>query len=177
MNKAPPRRKLLIFDLDETLVCAREEPLSRPADFTFMSYHVYKRPFADALFAVAEQHYDFAVWSSASAPYVTEVAAHLFGDRFRLKFIWSVERCIQRVDIRSNGYVYIKDLRKVQGQGYGLDQITMLDDSPEKISRQPRNHLKVSPYFGSPNDNALADIAKVLAACHDVNQPGSLPGD
>jgi carboxy-terminal domain RNA polymerase II polypeptide A small phosphatase len=126
---------------------------------------------------VAEQHYDFAVWSSASAPYVSEVAAHLFGDRFRLKFISSVERCIQRVDIRSNGYGYIKHLRKVQGQGYGLDQITMLDDSPEKISRQPRNHLKVSPYFGNPNDNALADIAKVLAACHDVNEPGSLPGD
>jgi len=155
-------RKLLIFDLDETLIHATQRPLARGADFEITPYHIYKRPFAEDLLAMAARHDDFAVWSSASKPYVEQVAANLFGNRFALKFIWSGERCVQRVDVQSNGYVYIKDLRKVQGQGYTLDQIIILDDSPEKISRQPRNHLRVTPYFGHETDQELIRIRSVL---------------
>ena len=59
-----------------------------------------------------------------------------------------MERCIQRVDAQSNGYVYIKDLRRVQSHGYLVERITIIDDSPEKIARQPRNHIRVKPYYG-----------------------------
>lgn len=157
-------RNLLIFDLDETLVHASERILSRPADFEIAPFHVYQRPFVHELLGAATPHFDFAVWSSASRSYVDEVVDRVFGNRFDLKFVWSVERCIQRVDVHSNSYVYIKDLRKVQGQGYLLEQITMLDDSPEKISRQPRNHLQVSPYRGQDGDVELTKIAEQLLA-------------
>ena len=102
--------------------------------------------------------FDLAVWSSSSGEYVNAVVAQVFGARYPVKFAWSVERCVQRVDIKSNSYVYIKDLRKIQGQGYTLGQITMVDDSPEKIARQPRNHLAISPYTGDPADSALLDL-------------------
>ena len=36
--------KLLILDLDETLVFAAERPLTREADFRVGPYHVYGRP-------------------------------------------------------------------------------------------------------------------------------------
>lgn len=155
-------RKLLIFDLDETLVHATPTVLGRVADFEFPPYFVYIRPHVHQLLAAMTSFYDFAVWSSSSRAYVDFVVAQLFGTKFKLEFVWSVERCIQRVDTRSNGYVYIKDLRKVQSQGYDVSQITILDDSPEKIARQPNNHLRIAPYLGQDGDQELNRIRELL---------------
>jgi len=40
----PQGGKLLILDLDETLVHASERELERSADFRLVGYHVYLRP-------------------------------------------------------------------------------------------------------------------------------------
>jgi hypothetical protein len=37
--------KLLILDLDETLIYAAEIPLARSPDFLVYDYHLYKRPY------------------------------------------------------------------------------------------------------------------------------------
>ena len=58
--------------------------------------------------------------------------------------------------------LYIKDLRKVQGQGYAVLDTTMVDDSPEKVARQPRNHLQVKPYWGTVDDRDLLAITVEL---------------
>ena len=112
---------LLIFDLDETLVHAATEQLARPADFEYAPYFVYKRPFLLDLLVAAKPLYDFAVWSSSSREYVDAVVAEIFAG-FDVKSSWAVERCIQRVDAQSNGYVYIKDLRRVQSHGYPVER-------------------------------------------------------
>ncbi|WP_308920968.1 HAD family hydrolase [Janthinobacterium sp. J1-1] len=155
-------RKLLIFDLDETLVHASTAQLAQAADFACGPYLVYQRPYLHELLRAMQPYYDFAVWSSSSRAYVDAVVAQVFGSEFELKFAWSVERCVQRVDVQANGYVYIKDLRKVQGQGYAVEDITMLDDSPEKIARQPRNHFRVKPYLGQLDDRELLVVAEEL---------------
>jgi RNA polymerase II subunit A small phosphatase-like protein len=38
-------KKLLILDIDETLIYATEASLPRQADFLVGQYHIYKRPF------------------------------------------------------------------------------------------------------------------------------------
>lgn len=152
------QRQLIVFDLDETLVHASMTDLGQPMAFAFPPYFVYQRPFLAEMLEELAPHYDLAVWSSSSREYVDAVVAQVFGTRYPVKFAWSVERCVQRVDIKSNSYVYIKDLRKIQGQGYTLDQITIVDDSPEKIARQPRNHILITPYLGNQKDRALLDI-------------------
>lgn len=88
--------KLLIFDLDETLVHATSEQLAPAADFEYAPYFIYKRPFLFELLIGAKPLYDFAVWSSSSREYVNAVVAEIFAG-FDVKFSWSVERCIQRV--------------------------------------------------------------------------------
>ncbi|WP_062114038.1 HAD family hydrolase [Collimonas pratensis] len=158
------KRRLLIFDLDETLVHATTVELSHVADFVLPPYFVYKRPFLSDLLTSVAPLYDLAVWSSSSKVYVDAVVAQVFEQKFDIKFAWAVEKCVQRIDIRSNGYVYIKDLRKIQSQGYSLDQITIIDDSPEKISRQPRNHIKIEPFLGQQNDRELLAVAAKLHA-------------
>ncbi|NHZ93583.1 phosphoprotein phosphatase [Massilia sp. CCM 8733] len=158
--QAEPRR-LLIFDLDETLVHASEFALAHPCDFDVAPYLVYQRPFARELIALAATRFDLAVWSSSSAAYVAAVVERLFAG-VPLRFAWSVERCVQRVDARSNSYVYIKDLRKARKFGYTLERMTIIDDSPEKICRQPRCHLPVAPFIGAPDDVALLALRQVL---------------
>jgi len=157
-------RRLVIFDLDETLVHAVETSLPIQHDFEVGPYLVHERPHLRELLAFAAERFDLAVWSSSSTEYVSAIVEHLFVPSHQLKFAWSVEKCVQREDPGSNGYIYIKDLRKVQGQGYTLDRITIVDDSPEKIKRQPRNHIQVKPYRGDPSDNELLAVRAALLA-------------
>jgi RNA polymerase II subunit A small phosphatase-like protein len=69
--------KLLILDLDETLVFATEEPLPgrRAADFRVGPYHVYKRPHLDTFLAACRSWFEMAVWTSASPLYAAQVVA------------------------------------------------------------------------------------------------------
>ena len=157
-------RRLVIFDLDETLVHARKEKLAHPHDFEVPPYFVYARPHLGNLIAFAAQHFDLAVWSSSSPEYVRVVSEQLFGQRAELRFAWSVEKCVQREDAKTNGYVYIKDLRKVQSHGYPVELVTIIDDSPEKIRRQPRNHIHIEPFFGEPHDQHLLLLRAKLEA-------------
>lgn len=155
-------RKLLIFDLDETLVHATTRPFDHPADFECLGYFVYRRPYVTELLSQVSHLYDIAVWSSSSREYVDAVVERIFGGKFDVKFSWAVDRCVQRVHPQSNGYVYIKDLRKVQSQGYQVDHIIMVDDSPEKLARQPKNHLCLSPFTGEQDDVELLALAADL---------------
>jgi len=165
--------RLVIFDLDETLVHATERELDHAPDFQIDEYFVYVRPHLQAMLQAVRPEFDLAVWSSASRPYVDAVVSHVFGDRVPLKFAWAIERCVQRGDPRSNGYVYLKDLRKVQGQGYRVEQILMVDDSPEKVARQPRNHVQVAPFTGDPEDSALLDLPAKLARATNAAAGGT----
>ena len=166
-------RRLVIFDLDETLVHSSKSKLPLDHSLIVDSYFVYERPYTRELLNFAAEHFDLAVWSSSSQEYVQAVVGHVFGTTYPLKFSWSVEKCVQRVDPASNAYVYIKDLRKVQSHGYLVDQITIIDDSPEKIQRQPKNHIHVKPYLGSSTDSELLVVQAALAVFFPrASQPG-----
>jgi carboxy-terminal domain RNA polymerase II polypeptide A small phosphatase len=154
--------KLVVFDLDETLVHATKEPLAYRHDFEVAPYLIYVRPFAAELIEFCANQFDLAVWSSSSQVYVEKVTAELFGTRYPTKFSWAVQKCVQKVDARTNGYVYIKDLRKVQKHGYSVDEILMIDDSPEKLQRQPGRHLHIAPFTGNENDRELLSMVSRL---------------
>ena len=152
------RVRLIVFDLDETLVHATEEALPHPHSFEVTPYFIYKRPYSSELIEFCASHFDIAVWSSSSERYVDAVTSHLFGSSFPVAFSWAVSKCVQKVDPRSNGYVYIKDLRKILKHGYAADEIIMIDDSPEKLQRQPGRHLCVPAFTGDPMGNELLGI-------------------
>ena len=153
--------RLIIFDLDETLVHATERDLGYPCDFEVPPYRVYRRPHVQELVEFAGSRFDVAVWSSSSDEYVAAVVDRLFSIA-QPKFAWSVSRCVQRIDAKSNGYVYVKDLRKVQKFGYSIEEILIVDDSPEKIARQPKCHIHVEPFLGNRDDTELLRVMQVL---------------
>ena len=166
MNMA--RVRLIVFDLDETLVHATEVALPCAHSFRIGPYFVYVRPFASDLIRFCASHFDMAVWSTASERYVEIVTAELFGTSYPVAFSWAVSKCVQKVDPKSNGYVYIKDLRKALKHGYAADEIIMIDDSPEKLQRQPTRHLCLTEFTGDPCDTELLGVIERVKAMAEM---------
>lgn len=61
---------LLVLDLDETLIHAREDPLDRAPDHAVGPYVVYRRPHLEAfLEAVFESFAHVGVWTASTLAY------------------------------------------------------------------------------------------------------------
>lgn len=162
------RVRLIVFDLDETLVHATEVPLPSLEAFRVGKYFVYVRPFASELIRFCASRFEIAVWSSSSERYVEAVTEKLFGTSFPVTFSRAVSKCVQKVDPKSNGYVYVKDLRKALKHGYATDEIIMIDDSPEKLQRQPTRHLCLTAFTGDPSDTELLGVIERVKAMAEI---------
>jgi TFIIF-interacting CTD phosphatase-like protein len=155
-------KKLVIFDLDETLVFATVHRLEREPDFEVGPYAVYKRPFVDALIAFCAAHFKIAVWTSSSEDYAAGVVRQLFAHDEQLEFVFARKKCVQRFDPEMQDYFYIKDLRKVRPRGFDLADIMILDDTPQKLIRNYGNLVRVTEWLGDPGDRELDAIQALL---------------
>jgi TFIIF-interacting CTD phosphatase-like protein len=155
--------KLLILDLDETLIFATEAPLDRPADFTAARYFVYRRPGVEAFLADCLAHFTVAVWTASGAIYARQVVAGLLGDRAgELAFLWSSRRCTQRYDPDHQALVTRKPLRKVRRLGYSLDAVLIVDNTPETFAGNYGNAIRIWDFTGDPADDALPRLSRYL---------------
>src|SRR5262249_54690264 len=99
MNTAQSERRLLILDLDETLVHTTEAPLADcSCDFRYLSYYVHKRPYLDLFLDACSSLYDIAVWSAGGDDYVRFVIAKIFPPHVAPRFIFTAQRCTLRLD-------------------------------------------------------------------------------
>lgn len=155
-------QKLLVLDLDETLIHANEHPLERAADTEIPPYHVYLRPGADEFLADVSRSYRLAVWTSSSPAYARAVCAFLFSDRYPLEFVWASDRCTPTRNFTLDTWSQSKRLSKLRRKGYKLEQVVVVDDSPEKHTRNYGNLVQVSPFVGDPADRELHFLAPYL---------------
>ncbi len=135
--------KLLILDLDETLIHARETPLVRKSDFSVYTYHVYKRPYLDIFLTTCLDWFDVAVWTSSGSEYATEVVDKIFPDPQALEFMWTSDRCsiaynynYDLIDGDYPQYYSRKPLKKVKRRGYNLESVIAIDDTPQKMGEK-----------------------------------------
>jgi TFIIF-interacting CTD phosphatase-like protein len=156
------KKKLLILDLDETLVYATETPLARKPDFSVYSYSVYKRPYLDIFLATCLDWFNVAIWTSSGSEYATEVVAAIFEDPHSLDFVWASNRCsiiynynYDLIDGHYPSYYSRKPLKKVKRKGYQLESIIAIDDTPKKWEKSYGNLLKVTPFDGDEDDLEL----------------------
>ncbi len=153
---------LLILDLDETLIYSTTTRLDRAPDFEVGHYFVYCRPALDHFLRYASQHFELAVWTSSSEAYARQVVEVIFSDQMPLAFLWGRKRCTARFNPEIRADYWVKDLKKVKRLGYPLEQVIVIDDSPEKLERQYGNHLRVEPFEGSVDDRELALLIRYL---------------
>lgn len=127
----PQGGKLLILDLDETLVHASERELERAADFRLVGYHVYLRPHLQAFLDYAFAHFTVGVWTSSGQLYAEPLVDRLMPGR-PLAFLWSAPRCSTARDWETGGYTSQKRLGKLKRHGFRLEQMIGIDDTPGK---------------------------------------------
>jgi len=168
MLSRPMNSRLLILDLDETLVFATEEKLARGEDFRVGPYFLYKRPGLDGFIEFAFNHFKVAVWTSSSRSYANGTIGAIFQHPERLEFAWARERCTRKSDPETRACYWIKDLKKVRRLGWSLEDVAVIDDSPEKLERSYGNHIRVVPYEGDPMDDELRKLQGYLAWLKEV---------
>jgi RNA polymerase II subunit A small phosphatase-like protein len=170
---------LLILDLDETLIHASTEIIRDDFDFQVYRYFIYKRPGLDAFLRFCAQHFKLAIWSSASDDYVNAVVQQIFPSDVSLEFVWARSRCtpflLPQYDEQgfynlgfSSKYEFAKRLKKVTRQGFNLQRILIVDDTPEKVLHNYGNAIYAKPYYGDANDRELAILTTYLLALKDA---------
>jgi TFIIF-interacting CTD phosphatase-like protein len=155
-------RLLLVLDLDETLVHAVAEPLSRPCDFRVGPFYIYKRPYVDFFLAKMSSVCDLAVWSAGSSGYVEPTVSTLFRLLNAPKFVWSRARCTVRFDPDRYEEYCLKNLKKVRRLGFDLRRTIIVEDEPRKVARHYGNAVYVSEFTGDAADRELLWLADYL---------------
>lgn len=162
--------KLLILDLDETLVHATQVPLAVPADFRYDIYHVYKRPGLEQFLMNISQHFTVGVWSSGGNEYVREIVKVITPSEMRNWFVvWGKSRCTIRRDYELDIYYFEKRLKKLKNKGFNLEQMIIVDDSPEKSRCNYGNAVFIEPFMGNEHDNELNHLHDYLLTLKDAD--------
>jgi RNA polymerase II subunit A small phosphatase-like protein len=151
---------LLILDLDETLIHASERALAQPHDFVVGPYFVYRRPSLESFFTECARLYEIAFWSSGGNTYVNSIVEHILPESIRPVFVWSRERCTERLDPYAADTYFLKNLKKIKNRKFDLARVLILEDEPRKVQRNYGNAIYVKSFYGDPNDREL-DLLKV----------------
>uniref|UniRef100_A0A3B3R9Q0 protein-serine/threonine phosphatase n=1 Tax=Paramormyrops kingsleyae TaxID=1676925 RepID=A0A3B3R9Q0_9TELE len=164
------KRKVLVLDLDETLIHSHHDGVLRPSvrpgtppDFILkvvidkhpVRFFVHKRPHVDFFLEVVSQWYELVVFTASMEIYGSAVADRLDNNRSILKRRYYRQHCT--LDLGS----YIKDLSVVHSD---LSSIVILDNSPGAYRGHPDNAIPIKSWFSDPSDTALLNLLPMLDA-------------
>lgn len=152
--------KLLVLDMDETLVFATKAKLSSEESFKALDYYVYKRPSFDQFILEMRKLFKIGVWTSAGGVIANEIASKLF-DQGSLEFLLTSKDCTTRMNNGSQISV-IKNLRKLKNKGFSLGEIIVVDDTASKLAKNYGNLVHVKEFVGDENDDELLLLAVYL---------------
>ena len=155
-------KKLLILDIDETLIHAREEPLDYQWHFETDLYLVYRRPYLAEFIGFCREHFQVAIWTTGGSEFAAQVVKNIFPEDYWLEFVWSQDRCTHyfNEDLYENGY--LKNLYKVKRRGFKLENVIMVDDTPSKLKNNYGNLVPMPEFRGDVNDIELLRLMKYL---------------
>ena len=163
----PTTRKLLVLDLDETLIHATEDTLAHDEDFRVGPYRVHLRPHLSSFVNHVLEQFRVGVWTASGESYASAVVERIF-PAGSLEFVWSSKRCRTARDFTTGGYQTIKNLQKLKSKGYPLESIIAVDDTPSKYAKSYGNLVTVQEFLGDRSDAELPLLAAYLGHLADV---------
>ena len=159
-------KKLLVLDLDETLVYSNTTPMEGwdfAREIDGFKFWIKKRPGLDLFLQKVVLLYDLAIWSAGGDGYVKSTIKAIAPD-IPFVFIWSSNRCTRKYTPFSDhdhpeyerGYYMIKDLKKIRRGNFGLWwnrwNIVVVDDKWETYQRNRGNAIAIGEYNGEKDD-------------------------
>uniref|UniRef100_A0A8C5QGS9 protein-serine/threonine phosphatase n=1 Tax=Leptobrachium leishanense TaxID=445787 RepID=A0A8C5QGS9_9ANUR len=164
------KRKVLVLDLDETLIHSHHDGVLRPTvrpgtppDFILkvvidkhpVRFFVHKRPHVDFFLEVVSQWYELVVFTASMEIYGSAVADKLDNNKGVLRRRFYRQHCT--LELGS----YIKDLSVVHSD---LSSVVILDNSPGAYRSHPDNAIPIKSWFSDPSDTALLNLLPMLDA-------------
>jgi RNA polymerase II subunit A small phosphatase-like protein len=163
------RTRLLILDLDETLIYATEHLFDRPADLRIENYYIYCRPYLAEFLSDCCRIFDIAFWTTGSRSYAELLVGAILPPSCSAKFIWAADECSLLYDKELDDYVLRKDLHEVTHQGYSLQDVLVVDDRPQALKNAFHNLLRVRPFRGDRDDIELYLLLRYLREVGEVD--------
>lgn len=161
-------KKILVLDLDETLIHSHHDGLVRPTvkpgtppDFILrveierhpVRFYVYKRPHVDFFLNMVSQWYELVVFTASMEIYGAAVADKLDNNRGILARRYYRQHCTFEVGS------YTKDLSAISKD---LSRVFILDNSPAAYKGFPENAIPIKSWFSDPSDTALLNLLPFL---------------
>ncbi len=161
------RDKLIISDLDETLIHATTKKLDIDEDFVFETFFVYNRPFLTQFLQELNTDFKIGIWSSATEEYISHLVSQIKPKDVSLEVVWARDRCSFRCDMESDTYIYEKRLDKLKKLGFKMEQILVVDDTHEKSWTNYGNAIYIKEFCGNQNDEELKYLLNYLRTLKD----------
>jgi RNA polymerase II subunit A small phosphatase-like protein len=159
------QRKLVVLDIDETLVKSNKQP-NFFSDFTVFfrdngeKLYVTKRPYLDKFLAYVFDNFDVAFWSSGDIEYVNAIVKRILLPHQKPVFVYGKDKCTVRhignMMMNNIFYQYVKRLKKVwrrKTNPYNKHNTIMIDDTKEKAMLNYGNLIEMIPYHGFDLDD------------------------
>jgi len=156
------QKKLLILDIDETLIHGAEQRLDREPDAVAPWCFLYKRKYVEAFMAFCSEHFRVAIWTTATPEHAEFCLKHICEPDYPFEFIWTRERCTQVRDMVGMCDHWVKTLAKIKRHGFDLEQTIMVDDTPSVLERNYGNLVQMERYMGDPDDMELLRLMPYL---------------
>lgn len=164
----PYPTKLLILDLDETLVHATKVRLNLQEDFKYEDYYVYKRPCLHQFLTGISSHFALGIWSSAGDEYVNAIARLILPQTITPAIIWGRTKCTIKHNKVYDTYYFEKRLDKLKKHGYLMEHMLIVDDTPDKLTSNYGNAIYIKPFTGQPGDEELLHLHNYLLTIKDA---------
>mmetsp|Transcript_186 Transcript_186/g.477 ORF Transcript_186/g.477 Transcript_186/m.477 type:complete len:321 (-) Transcript_186:248-1210(-) len=158
-------RKLLILDLDETLVHSSFRPIDKPdislsIEMNGQTLHVFvaERPGVHDFLEKVAQTYEVVVWTASLAKYADPLMDILDPKGF------ITGRLFRPHCTKYNG-VYVKDLSLI---GRSMDDVLIIDNSPLAYSFHVDNAIPIKSWYDDPTDRELWHLMPILSGLAQV---------
>ncbi|VDM39602.1 unnamed protein product [Toxocara canis] len=164
------RRKILVLDLDETLIHSHHDGVIRPMvkpgtppDFILrvnidrhpVRFFVHCRPHVDYFLSMVSQWFDLVVFTASMEIYGSSVADKLDNGKGILQRRYFRQHCTMDY----GGYT--KDLSAIHAD---LSSIFILDNSPGAYRKFPQNAIPIRSWYSDPTDTCLLALLPFLDA-------------
>lgn len=186
-------KKLLMLDLDETLVHTRllprdtitQDPSKHYFKDEYDNYEIILRPHFKHFLIEASKYYTIGVWSANARRYINLIIS-LFPDDFKPVFVLDSTRCIVKVITMCNEFssetITIKPLKKIwrlKNSVYNRSNTVVVDNTSSTFVRNYGNAIRIKDFIGQDDDSELLRILELLirvANKEDVRDGGVQQG-
>lgn len=148
--------RLLVLDIDNTLICASNKELKNSGDYGVYSfggkdnYRIYKRPYVDQFLTYGFNNFTVGIWSSASMQHIQNALDCLKVHESNFEFIYDNTKCTNTYSNDGSGaYLVTKKFHKLKKKGYNLERVLGVDDNKWAYQFNYGNLLQVHSWEGN----------------------------